>query len=152
MAPIATEHAIELAGDPGQALEALHAVAEGWGAGLEEEGEGERLTLPTVAGLRRGFVSGPVTVAADGDGSRIVFRPDRSDERVHLPAVAILLVAAFGSLVVLAWPFFPHLLGVAPFGALLALGGWFLVVSRLRSSGPAEFLEAVAAELAESEA
>jgi hypothetical protein len=35
---------------------------------------------------------------------------------------------------------------VAPFGAVLALGGWFLVISRLRTSGPEEFLEAVAAQ------
>ena len=44
------------------------------------------------------------------------------------------------------WPFYPQLIAVAPFGALLALGGWFLVVSRLRTSGPDEFLDAVAAQ------
>jgi hypothetical protein len=29
---------------------------------------------------------------------------------------------------------------------VIALGGWFLVISRLRTSGPDEFLEAVARE------
>jgi len=53
--------------------------------------------------------------------------------------------ASFGELLTLAWPFFPSLMTVAPFGAILALGGWFMVVSRLRTSGPDEFLDAVAA-------
>jgi hypothetical protein len=57
----------------------------------------------------------------------------------------ILLVAVAGGLLTVLWPFFPQLMNVAPFGALLALGGWFLVVSRLRTSGPDEFLVAVAA-------
>jgi len=32
-------------------------------------------------------------------------------------------------------------------GAVLALVGWFLVISRLRTSGPQEFLAMVAAEV-----
>jgi hypothetical protein len=35
---------------------------------------------------------------------------------------------------------------LSAFGAVLAIGGWFLVVSRLRTSGPQEFLAMVAAE------
>jgi hypothetical protein len=51
-----------------------------------------------------------------------------------------------GGLLTVLWPFFPRLLEIAPFGAVIALGGWFLVISRLRTSGPDEFLEAVAAQ------
>jgi uncharacterized membrane protein HdeD (DUF308 family) len=51
-----------------------------------------------------------------------------------------------GGLLTVLWPFFPRLLSVAPFGAVVALGGWFLVVSRLRTSGPDDFLKAVAAQ------
>jgi uncharacterized membrane protein HdeD (DUF308 family) len=58
----------------------------------------------------------------------------------------ILLLSAFGAVLTFIWPFFPKLIAVAPFGALLALGGWFLVVSRLRSSGPEDFLAALAAK------
>jgi hypothetical protein len=57
----------------------------------------------------------------------------------------ILLLASAGGLLCLIWPFFPRLLQIAPFGAILALGGWFLVIARLRTSGPDEFLAAVEA-------
>jgi len=143
-----TEHSIELAGDPGQARAALAAAVEGWGAQLEPgDNEREVLYLPVIAGLRRGLVSGPIEILPESGGSRVVFRPETSVYRVHRPAFALLLVAALGSLVLLAWPFFPGLLGLVPLCALLALGGWFMVVSQLRSSGPDEFLETVAAEL-----
>jgi len=143
-----TEHTIELAGDPERVRTALGTAAEWWGAELEAEGDGYRLQLPVVAGLRRGLVGGTVAIAPESDGSRLVFHVESETYRVHLAPVAVLVAAALGSLVVLAWPFFPSLLGLAPFAALLALGGWFLVVSKLRASGPQEFLESVAAELA----
>ena len=44
----------------------------------------------------------------------------------------------------MAWPLFPQLLPVAPLGAVLAVGGWFLVLPRLRGHGPEEFLASVA--------
>ncbi|HEY0783547.1 MAG TPA: hypothetical protein VGE98_13900 [Thermoanaerobaculia bacterium] len=143
-----TEHTIELAGDPERVRTALATAAEGWGAELEPAGDGYRLQLSVVAGLRRGVVSGTLAISPVSEGSRLVFYVENESYRVHLAPVAVLVVAALGSLVVLAWPFFPGLLGLAPFGALLALGGWFLVVSQLRSSGPKEFLDSVAAELA----
>jgi hypothetical protein len=62
-----------------------------------------------------------------------------------MPAVMILILSALGAVLTVLWPFYPQLITVAPFGALIALGGWFLVVSRLRTSGPDEFLAAVAA-------
>jgi len=59
---------------------------------------------------------------------------------------SVLLLATAGGVLTVLWPFFPNLLAVAPFGAVIALGGWFLVITRLRTSGPDEFLEAVAAQ------
>jgi uncharacterized membrane protein HdeD (DUF308 family) len=84
-----------------------------------------------------------------GGGCRLRFTPEESDYYVHTPAVTVLLISALGGLLALAWPLYPRLLPVAPFGAVLALCGWFLVVSRLRNSGPEEFLGAVAALAAE---
>lgn len=131
---------------PGTALAAVRQAAEDWGAEFTREGSGGRLRLPVIAGLRRGLVTGPVTVEPHEEGARVTFHPEESVWYVHTPAVVILLLAVFGAVLTVLWPFFPKLLAVAPFGAILALGGWFLVVSRLRTSGPEEFLEAVAAQ------
>lgn len=138
-------HAIEVPDSPQQALSSLAQAAEMWGADFERQGPGGRLRLPVTGGLRRGLISGTVQVEPLGDGgSRVVFQPEERVDRLHTPAVVILLLAAVGALMTVLWPFYPKLLPVAPFGAILALGGWFLVVSRLRSSGPDDFLELVA--------
>ena len=138
------EHAIDLEIPPEEALAAVRRTAEDWGAELQAEGAGSQLHLPVVAGIRRGLVTGPVEVQPAQGGSRVVFRPEKSVYYVQTSAVMILLIAAAGGVLTFVWPFFPKLMPVAPFGALLALGGWFLVVSRLRTSGPDEFLAAVA--------
>ena len=138
-------HAIEVPDSPQQALSSLARAAEMWGAELEPQDRGGRLHLPVTAGLRRGLISGTVQVEPLGDGgSRVVFQPEERVDQIHTPAVVILLLAAAGALLAVLWPFYPRLLPVAPFGVILALGGWFLVVSRLRSSGPDDFLELVA--------
>ena len=116
-----------------------------WGAEFQPEGyTGGQLRLPVVAGIRRGLVTGPVQIRAEAEGSRVVFLPETSIYYVQTASVMVLLLAAAGGLLTLLWPFYPKLIAVAPFGAILALGGWFLVVSRLRTSGPDEFLAAVA--------
>ena len=136
---------------PEQALSALRQTVEDWGAQLQpgEDGSvemtGSRLLLPVVAGIRRGLVSGPVEVQPAEDGSRVVFRPEESVYYVQTPSVMILVLSVAGAILTVLWPFYPQLITVAPFGAIMALGGWFLVVSRLRTSGPDEFLTAVAA-------
>jgi hypothetical protein len=140
------EHEIDVAGAPDTAWAAVGRAAEAWGAELERKKEGSLLRLPVVSGLRRGVLSGPLSVDQVADGSRVVFRPEESFQAVQTAAVAVLLLALGGAVLTVLWPFFPNLLPVAPFGALFALGGWFLVISRLRSSGPQEFLAAVAAE------
>ncbi|MFL6233222.1 MAG: hypothetical protein ACJ76N_08825 [Thermoanaerobaculia bacterium] len=143
---MAVEHAINLDLPPTGALSALRRTAEDWGAELQEAGDGGRLHLPVLAGLRRGLLSGPVEVRPAERGSRVTFRPETSVYYVQTQAVLVLLLAVAGGLLTVVWPFFPKLLSIAPFGAVVALGGWFLVISRLRTSGPDEFLEAVAAQ------
>jgi hypothetical protein len=145
------EHAIDLDMPPEQALSALRQTAEDWGAHLQPgdtgsvDAAGSRLHLPVVAGIRRGLVSGPVEVQPAEGGSRVVFRPEQSVYYVQTPSVMILILSVAGAALTVLWPFYPQLMPVAPFGAIIALGGWFLVVSRLRTSGPDEFLTAVAA-------
>lgn len=146
MAQEIREHDIELGEPPDLVMAAVARAAEAWGADFEREGDGGRLYLPFVSGLRRGLVSGPLSVEAIPEGSRVVFRAEESAHYVQTSSVAFLLIAAAGGLLTILWPFNPHLLPIAPFGAILAIGGWFLVVSRLRTSGPDEFLAAVAAE------
>ena len=140
------EHAIDLDIPPGRAITAVEQTAKDWGAEFVRDGWGGKLHLPVVAGIRRGLVTGPVLVEPSGQGSRVVFRAEESIYYVQTQAVVILVLALAGALMTVLWPFNPKLLAVAPFGAVLALGGWFLVISRLRNSGPEDFLEAVAAE------
>jgi hypothetical protein len=140
------EHAVGLEVPPEKALAAVARVAEDWGAEFQPDGSGGELRLPVVAGLRRGLVTGALEVQAATRGSRVVFRPERSVYHVQTTSVVVLLLALAGAVLTVLWPFYPELITVAPFGALLALGGWFLVVSRLRTSGPDEFLAAVAVQ------
>ena len=147
--PAVIEHAVELDLSPAAALAALRRTADDLGAELQEEGASTKLHLPVLAGLRRGLVSGEVEILPTQEGSRLVFRPETAVYHVQTQAVMILLLATAGGLLTLVWPFFPKLLQIAPFGALIALGGWFLVISRLRTSGPDEFLAAVASHEAD---
>lgn len=137
-------HAVDLKVPPEEALAAVRQAAEDWGAELQPGGSGGTLRLPVVAGIRRGLVSGTVEIQSVAEGSRVAFRPESSTYYVQTAAVMVLLLAAAGGLLTVLWPFYPELIAVAPFGALVALGGWFLVIARLRTSGPDEFLAAVA--------
>jgi hypothetical protein len=151
------EHAIDLPDAPAAALRAVGAAAEEWGAEFEPRGggagaaagggEGGHLSLPVVAGLRRGLLSGPLAVEPAGEGSRVVFRPVAQDYYLETSAIFVLVMAGAGAVLTVVWPLFPRLLPVAALGAVLALSGWFLVISRLRGKGPAEFLASVAAHL-----
>ena len=143
------EHAIDLDLPPAGALSALRKAVEEWGAELQVNGDGGQLHLPVLAGLRRGLMSGPFEIRPAEGGSRVTFRPETSAYYVQTQAVLVLLLAVAGGLLTVLWPFFPKLLEIAPFGAVVALGGWFLVISRLRTSGPDEFLEAVAVQEAD---
>ena len=87
---------------------------------------------------------GPKAGPAAARGSRSC--PKRSHYGLNASAVAILVLASLGGLLTVLWPFYPRLLAAAPLGAVIALSGWFLVVSRLRTSGPDDFLAQVVAE------
>jgi len=134
------EHALTLEQRPDAALAALRRAADDWGAELQKEDGELRLYLPVIHGLRRGLIAGPVQVEPAGDGARVVFRPDESDLALQAAPVIVLLLAVAGAALATLWPFFPRLLPLSPLGAILALGGWFLVLSRLRTSGAEEFL------------
>ena len=140
------EHTLTLEQRPDAALAALRRAADDWGAELRKEDGDLWLYLPVVHGLRRGLIAGPVQVEPAESGSRIVFRPEDSDVSVQAASVIVLLLAVGGAALASLWPFFPNLLPLAPFGAILALGGWFLVLTRLRTSGAEEFLGTVGVE------
>jgi len=142
---------VELAGaDRERALAAVAAAADAWGADWLRDGHdgsasrGGRLALPVLAGLRRGVARVRVDTWEQGAATRVTAREEERRDGLHVAAVVVLAISALGALTTVVWPFFPTLLPLAPFGALLALGGWFLVISRLQSSGPEEFLELVA--------
>lgn len=138
------EHRREVAGDGEAAVAAVAEAAEAWGAAWTRQGTGGDLALPFLAGLHRGWLRTRVaTEPAASDRTAVRLEVLERHEGVHWQAVVVLLVSAAGGALVALWPFFPRLLPLAPFGAILALGGWFLIVSRLRSSGPEEFLELV---------
>lgn len=125
---------------PEKAREALAESARNWGAQWTPAGDGGRLVLPVVFGLRRGEATGTVSVAADPGGSRVVWTLEESRLEVHRGSVVVLSLAAVPAVAVLGWPFWPPLLALAPLSAILGLLAWWLVVSRLKSSGPEDFL------------
>jgi hypothetical protein len=148
---VRAEHVLDLDHGPERALAAVAGAAEDWGADWRSEIGGGRLALPILAGIRHGLVTGRVRIEPrPGGGARVRFQPEQTIYRVQTQAVAILLFAAGGALLTVLWPFYPDLLAAAPLGAVIALSGWFLVVSRLRTSGPDDFL-ALVAEVAKGE-
>ncbi len=139
-----------------EVLTAIKDAAEDWGASWEPSGGGTAaggtLHLPVVAGLRRGFQEGRVVVE-DGAGGKkgagdvlsVRFQVERQSYRLWTPAIALLLVAAWGGVMSVIWPFWPHLLRFVPIGLVLAFSAWFLIVPRLRNEGAEEFLGMVEA-------
>ena len=147
MPPVAVEHVVGLSVPPDQALAAVAAAAESWGAEWQPRIDGGHLALPVLAGIRHGVVRGRVRAEGrPGGGSRLAFVPEEARYGLNTSAVAILVLAGLGGLLTVLWPFYPSLLAAAPLGAVIALSGWFLVVSRLRTSGPDDFLAHVVAE------
>ena len=133
----------DVAAPPAAVLAGVADAAELWGALWRPTPGGGALELPVTAGVRRGVVRGRLEVEAAPAGSRLTLAVEESRYRVHAASVVVLLFGAAGGLAVLLWPYFPPLLRVAPLAAILALAAWFLVVARLRSGGPEEFLGVV---------
>ncbi len=138
------EHSVEIPHEPREVLAAAARAADLWGAGWERAIDGGRLELPVTAGVRRGVVAGRVKVEPAGAGSRITFAVDESRYHLNRPAVAVLAFGALGGIGTTLWPFYPKLLSFAPLAVVLALAAWLLVVARLRTSGPEDFLALVA--------
>ncbi len=143
------EHLLELDAPADRVLGAVKAAADDWGAEWTREDGGGQLYLPVVAGLRRGVLSGRLETgsAADG-GTRLTLRAEATHWRVHRSAAAVLVMGLLGALPVLLWPLSPEFLALAPVGLVLLFLAWFMVVSRLRTAGGAEFLETVRERLA----
>ncbi len=141
------EHTLELPEDPVTSLNLVAMAAESWGGMWQAEGRGGgRLGLPVIAGLRRGWVAGQLTVESSGDGSRLTYRVDQSEYKVQRSAALMLFVASLGAIVTIVAPVFPTLLRLVPISIVLCLLAWFFVVARLRNSGPEEFFEDLARE------
>ena len=146
------EHSLELAEDPVTSLNLVAMAAEGWGGLWQADGQrGGRLGLPVMAGLRRGWVAGELTVEPAGDGSRLTYKIDKSEYKVQRAPFMMLVVAALGAVVITIAPLFPVLLRLVPLGIVLCLIAWFFVVARLRNSGPEEFFEDLARESSHTE-
>lgn len=127
---------------PATALRRIDGMAEAWGADWEPLEEGGRLVLPVLAGIRRGWVAGAVSLQPRGHDTEVELRVDDSRYRLHTASVVVLLISALGGLAVMVWPFFgERALPVAALGAILALCGWFMVVSKIRTQSPEHFLE-----------
>lgn len=139
------EHAIDLPAGTEETWAAVALTAAEWGAELERTGDEARLGLPVVHGLRRGFVAGRLTAEPSAAGCRLAFLIETSELRAQRAAVVVLAISAAAGVVVFLWPFFPRLLALVPLALVLSVSGWLLVMTRLRTSGPQEFLEAVAA-------
>ncbi len=143
-----SDHAIELQVEPAGALAAVKEAAELWGAGWEPGVAGGRLALPVVRGVRRGVLRGRLSVRGEGrrgetGRTTLAFEIEEEHQRVNRPAVVVLALGGIGGLLVTLWPFHPPLLAFAPVAVVFAFAAWLLVASRLRTSGPDDFLRLV---------
>ncbi len=137
---------------PAEVFRILAELAKEWGGEWEVQGSQQaQLTLPVCAGLRRGWVRGRLRLESAGEtgdeASSLRFSIDESHYFVDRAAIFLLSLSGAGGLLTMAWPLFAHrypqVLSLVPMAVLLALGGWFLVVSRLQQAGPENFLESV---------
>ena len=88
-------------------------------------------------------MTGPARGGRPGDVVRLTWQLEESHLEVQRASVAVLLLAVCALLPALAWPFQPRLLALLPFAAVMGLLAWWLVVSRLETSGPEEFFATI---------
>jgi hypothetical protein len=132
---------------------ALVRAADSWGATFQASGTSSgRLELPVNAGLRQGRLSGTVRFDPAGDATELTFEIEREDYQLPTAAVGLLLSGIVGALPVLLWPFAPRLARIAPFGAVIAVGVWFLVLAKVRYVGAEVFFDRVVDETSEESA
>jgi len=139
----ADENTVEVDRSVEQALALVERAAEEWGAEHQLEAGRARVVLPVRAGLRQGVVEAEISAEPLEAGTRLTLHEIATHWQIQTSAVVVLLVSAAGGIVAALWPFFPGLIPMAPFGAVLALSGWFLVISRLRTSRSADFLRTI---------
>jgi len=140
----ASQHRVELDVSPETALESLANAADLWGANWQPNSSGGTLQLPVVRGLWRGVEQCQVAVEPTSSGSAVELTVEEGWQQVNRPAMVVLLFGGAGGLIVALWPFFPGLMPLLPVAVVLALAAWLLVVARLRSSHPEDFLKLVA--------
>ena len=138
------QHRVELDASPEAVLESVAAAADLWGATWQPESLGGKLRLPVVRGLWRGVERCHVAISARGSGTTLELTVEEARLQVNRSAVMVLLFGGAGGLIVALWPFFPGLMPLLPVAVVLALAAWLLVVARLRSSHPVDFLKVVA--------
>lgn len=138
-----SQHRVELEATPETALELLATAADLWGASWQLSSSGGTLRLPVVRGLWRGVEQCRVDVSAGKSGSAIELTVEESRQSVNRSALVVLLFGGIGGLIVALWPFFPGLMPLLPVAVVLAVAAWLLVVARLRSSSPEDFLKLV---------
>lgn len=124
-----------------EARSAVRRAAEAWGGTYRPE-TGE-VYLPLLAGLRTGALAGRVSLAGDGKGTHVTLEEESRDYQLNRGAVGALVLALAGALATFLWPFFPDLTPLAGAGLIVSLAAWFLVLSRLSTNGPEDFLATV---------
>jgi hypothetical protein len=124
------------------ALKVVAEAAEDWDASWEPNGgAGGTLQLGALAGLRHGELTIDVTATdAAAGGSELALQVASERWRLHGTAAGLLAVAGAGAVTTLLWPFVPAVAPIAPMGAVLAIGAWLVVLSRLRHVGFAELV------------
>jgi hypothetical protein len=139
-------HEVHVALTLAELPEALAKAADTWGAEWTPASSvppanrsGGRLILPVVFGLRRGVLVGRVDCEPAGEGARLIWQLEESHLELQRTSVGFLAFAVLTLLPALAWPFNPKLLALLPFALVMGLLAWWLVLSRLESSGPEEF-------------
>lgn len=136
-------HQVEIQATHAETLRAVGEAADLWGGEWHRLGSGGALGLPVSAGLRLGELKGQVSTERSANGTRLVYHVQESHYRLRLAHFFVLLVGGIGGVVTVLVPFFPGLVGLVPLAGLLLLLAWFLVASRLNSSGVEEFLDLV---------
>src|SRR5512143_2697131 len=92
-------HEVELGVPPAEAVAAIARAAEAWGGEWTAAGDGGRLALPVVYGLRRGAAVGRVGIVRLGDsGARATWTLEESRLEVHRGSVVVLSLAAVPAL------------------------------------------------------
>ncbi|HVS63650.1 MAG TPA: hypothetical protein VMT85_09135 [Thermoanaerobaculia bacterium] len=132
----------------GDAVDLVEELAGLWGGELERSGSGGRLALPVSAGVRHGLLRADVSVRRlGGDGSRVDLHVRDETYRLHVSAVAVLLIGAAGGLFLILGPLVAgrRSIELLPPAFIVMLAAWFLVASRMRHRNASDFLESLRA-------